>query len=77
FNLYGQTLIPKSQELVQASESAYRAGTIDFLSLIDSQRMLLQYKLDYERSITNYQQKIAELEMLIGKDLQNPTRFNN
>lgn len=76
FNLYDQTLVPKAQELVQASESAYRAGTIDFLSLIDSQRMLLQYKLDYERSVTNYQQKLAELEVLIGKELQNPTKFN-
>lgn len=68
-NLYSQTLIPKTEELVQASESAYKSGTVDFLSLIDSQRMLLQYRLDYERSVTNYQQKLAELEMLIGKEL--------
>jgi len=51
---------------VQASESAYRAGTVDFLSLIDAQRMLLKYTLDHERAITNNQQKLAELEMLIG-----------
>ena len=69
-HLYGDILVSKAQELVQASESAYRAGTIDFLSLIDAQRMLLKYTLYHERAITNNQQKVAELEMLIGTELQ-------
>ncbi len=68
-HLYGDILVSKAQELVHASESAYRAGTIDFLSLIDAQRMLLRYTLDHERAITNNQQKLAELEMLIGTEL--------
>ena len=68
-HLYGDILVSKAQELVQTSESAYRAGTIDFLSLIDAQRMLLKYTLDHERAITNNQQKLAELEMLIGSQL--------
>ena len=68
-HLYGDILVLKAEELVQASETAYKAGTIDFLSLIDAQRMLLKYNLDYERALTNNQQKIAELEMLIGTEL--------
>jgi outer membrane protein TolC len=68
-HLYGDVLISKAQELIQASETAYKAGTIDFLSLIDAQRMLLKYELDYERAVTNSQQKFAELEMLIGTEL--------
>jgi len=68
-HLYGDILVSKAQELVQASEAAYRAGTIDFLSLIDAQRMLLGYTLDHERAVTNTQQKLAELEMLVGTEL--------
>jgi len=68
-NLYGDVLISKAQELVQASETAYQAGALDFLSLIDAQRMLLKYELDYERAVTNKQQKLAELEMLVGAEL--------
>jgi len=68
-HLYGDILVPKAEELVEASEAAYRAGTIDFLSLIDAQRMLLKYRLDHERAVTNSQQKLAELEMLIGREL--------
>ena len=66
-DLYGNILVSKAQELIQSSESAYRAGTIDFLSLIDAQRMLLKYQLDYERAITDNQQSIAELEALTGE----------
>jgi outer membrane protein TolC len=67
--LYGDILVPKAQELVSASESAYQGGTIDFLSLIDAQRTLLKYELLRERAATDNQQKLAELEMLIGVEL--------
>jgi outer membrane protein TolC len=68
-DLYGTTLVSKAQELVQSSEAAYRSGTIDFLSLIDAQRMLLKYQLNHERAIIDNQQSIAELESLTGRQL--------
>jgi outer membrane protein TolC len=67
-NLYGD-IIPKAEQLVKVSETAYKTGTIDFLSLIESQRMLLQYNLDYQRTLTDNQQKLAELEMLVGSEI--------
>ena len=67
-NLY-EGIIPQVEQLVNASEAAYRAGTVDFLSLIDSQRMLLEYRLDYQRVMTDNQQKLAELEMLVGSEI--------
>ena len=68
--LYGDILVPKAEELLRASETAYQAGTIDFLSLIDAQRTLLEYQLRYERGVTDNQQKLAELEMLAGTELR-------
>lgn len=67
--LYRDMLIPKGKELLQASETAYKAGTIDFLSLIDSQRLLLDYYLSLERALADNRQKLAELEMLVGTEL--------
>jgi outer membrane protein TolC len=67
--LYRDTLIPKGEELLQASETAYKGGTIDFLSLIDSQRLLLDYYLSYQRALADNRQKLAELEMLVGTEL--------
>lgn len=69
FRLYGDVLVPKAEELVGASEAAYTAGTIDFLSLTDAQQTLLQYQLQRERAYANRQQRLAELETLVGADL--------
>jgi outer membrane protein TolC len=71
-NLYGDTLVPKAQQLLSASELAYKAGTVDFLSLIDAQRTLLNFKLLYERAGVDNQQRLAELEMLAGAGLTTP-----
>jgi outer membrane protein TolC len=67
--LYGDIIVPEANDLVAASETAYKAGAIDFLSLIDAQQTLLQYQLRYERAVTDNQQKLAELEMLVGTEL--------
>jgi outer membrane protein TolC len=67
--LYLDVLIPKADELLEASEGAYRGGSVDFLSLVDAQRMKLDFQLKYERAVTDSQQKLAELEMLAGTEL--------
>ena len=67
--LYGKVLVPMAEELIGASETAYMAGTVDFLSLVDAQQTLLQYRLEYERASANHQQRLAEVEMLVGADL--------
>ncbi|HNS22155.1 MAG TPA: TolC family protein [Sedimentisphaerales bacterium] len=61
-------LVPKAQELMRASETAYTAGTVDFLSLIDAQQTLLQYQLQRERARADRQQRLAELEVLAGTE---------
>ncbi|MCX5646258.1 MAG: TolC family protein [Phycisphaerae bacterium] len=67
--LYDDALIPRAQELIGASEAAYMAGTVDFLNLISAQQALLQFRLERERSWADQQQRLAELEMLVGADL--------
>lgn len=67
--LFGDILIPKAEELLGASETAYKAGTIDFLSLINAQQKLLEFQLRHERAVTDNQQKLAKLQMLAGEEL--------
>jgi len=71
--LYRDILIPKAKELLEASETAYKAGTIDFLSLINAQQKLLEFQLRYERAVADNQQSLAELEMLAGTELPTAT----
>ncbi|MHC4461772.1 MAG: TolC family protein [Planctomycetota bacterium] len=64
--LYRDVIILKAKEMLVVSETAYQAGTIDFLSLIDAQRVLLKYELFYERNLAENAQKLAKIEMLAG-----------
>jgi len=74
--LYGDILIPKAEDLLAASETAYSGGKVDFLSLIDAQRMLLSYRLKYQKSLRDNLQTYAELEMLAGGEIA-PLEGNN
>lgn len=67
--LYDGALIPGARELIRASEAAYMAGTIDFLNLISAQQDLLKFRLERQRSWADQQQRLAELEMLVGAEL--------
>ena len=67
--LYDAALVPRAQELIGASEAAYMAGTIDFLNLISAQQDLLKFRLERQRFWADQQQKLAELEMLVGAGL--------
>ncbi len=64
--LYSDILLPKANEMLAASEAAYKAGEIDFLSLINAQQTLLSFELMLERAITDEMQSSAELEKFIG-----------
>ncbi|HUU04401.1 MAG TPA: TolC family protein [Patescibacteria group bacterium] len=68
--LYRDTLLVQARQVEKVVETAYKSGKADILNLIDSQRMLLDIELKYERSLASQAQKLAELEMLVGRDLR-------
>ncbi|MCK5331724.1 MAG: TolC family protein, partial [Candidatus Marinimicrobia bacterium] len=68
-NLYSQRLIPKSIESLRATEAAYISEKLDFLNLVDAQRRYLQFLLESERSLVQYQKAYARLEYLAGREL--------
>jgi len=68
-DLYKDTLIPKAKQTLKATEAAFRAGQATFLDLVDAERVLLEFELSYERALANHAQRLAELEMLVGREL--------
>ena len=64
--LYNDELIPKSLESLGASEKAYISDKADLITLIDAQRLLLQFKLEYENAVVSYLQQKALLESYLG-----------
>jgi cobalt-zinc-cadmium efflux system outer membrane protein len=69
-DLYGESLIPKAQQALTASRRAFAADQADFFDLIEAERTLLEFQLAYERAFADRAQRIAEIEMLTGRDLQ-------
>ena len=67
--LFRDTLIPKAKQSLNVTQTAFESGNKDFLSLIDTQRTLLEFELAYERALTDRVKFRAQVEMLIGKDL--------
>jgi outer membrane protein TolC len=67
-DLYKTILIPKAEEALKSAITAFSSGNIDFVNLIDTERTALEFSLVYERSLTNYLQGLAQLEVLMGSE---------
>lgn len=67
-DLFQNTLIPQAEQALNVTEEAYRGGTVDFLGLIDAQRLLLEFQLDLERALADHEIAWARIEMLAGTE---------
>lgn len=66
--LYERKLIPDAERTLQSAMSSYQTGTLDFLTLLDSERMLLNFRLAYMKELANYRQQVAGLERAAGSE---------
>ncbi len=67
-NLYAQQLIPDAGRTLQSVLASYQTGTLDFLNLLDSERMLLNFRLAYAKELANYRQQVAALKRAVGSE---------
>jgi len=68
-SLYKSALVPQSEQAFDAAKTGYETGKVDFLNWLDAERMLLQVRLAYYKSIVDYEKSIAYLERVVGRDL--------
>lgn len=64
--LFRDVIVPQARQTVDASASGYRAGSVDFLTLVDNWRKLLNFDLMYHRAVADMQQALADLEREVG-----------
>ena len=67
--LYRDTLLPQAEEAFKASTAAYQNNRAEFLTLIDSQNLLLDIQTAYYKASSATDAGIAELERAIGAQL--------
>lgn len=70
-NLFNTSVIPQAEQSLNATRIGYETGNVDFLTLIDSQRTLLDAKLQYYKALTEHEQNIARMEKTVGVELTN------
>lgn len=67
--LYRDGLLPKAEQSLNANYTAYQAGEMEFLSILDAQRLLLDFELKLEKAMVDLATRLAELEMITGHEL--------
>lgn len=68
-DLYSNILIPKAQQSVTVTQTAYSAEEAGFLDLIDTERVLLNFQNSYYRAVSNYGQALALIEAKVGQSV--------
>ena len=64
--LFREEIIPKAQQALEQSISAYQVGKVDFLQMIDNWRDLLRFEITAQRVEAELRQSLASLARAVG-----------
>jgi outer membrane protein TolC len=67
-NLYDAGILPQARLALRSATSNYQVGKIDFLSLLESQSVLLKYQLQYEEELVNLNKTVSMISEVTGED---------
>jgi outer membrane protein TolC len=67
--LYKTTVLPQAQQTLESARIGYQTGKAEFLTLLDAQRAIKDFQLDYHKALTTFEQRLAELERAVGLEL--------
>lgn len=69
FRLYAEGVVPQAALTMEASLAAYETGAVDFLTVLNNFRTLLEYELNYYEELANYYVALSRLEASSGEAL--------
>jgi len=64
--LYESKLVPKSRLTIDVTEAQYVTGRVDFMDLINSEELYLDYSLKLKKAIRDMNIEAARIERLVG-----------
>ena len=67
--LIDKTLLPQAEQALKASIADYQVGRIDFVNVINAENDILKIKTDLIKIRTEYSKNIAQLEFLVGSEI--------
>jgi outer membrane protein TolC len=70
--LYTQKYLPLAEQNLAAARSNYDFGKINFLSLAQAQRQLIEVREKYQQTLTDSHRRLADLERAVGSGMSKP-----
>ncbi len=67
--LYVKAIIPQGRATLASATAGYQSGPGDLIPVLNARTSLFELESGYHRAMTDFAQKIAELEAVIGKEL--------
>jgi cobalt-zinc-cadmium efflux system outer membrane protein len=67
--LYVRAILPQGQAALASATAAYQGGRADLLAVLDAQATLFAYETQYHRALTDFAQRLAELERTVGREV--------
>ena len=64
--LYRTSVLPQSQAAVEAGLSAYRVGSLEFMSVLESQMTVNRFEIERVRLAAEHQEALAGIDALTG-----------
>lgn len=64
--LFSESLVPKAEQTLDVARQAYAGGQAGFMTLIDAQRMLLEFQLLSERAAADREIALADIRCCVG-----------
>ena len=67
--LYETSLLPQAELSFESALKNYQSGRVDFLMLLDTERLLKKTKIDYIGAVITYYKRLVSLERVVGEEL--------
>ncbi len=72
--LYEQKFLPFAEQNLDVARTNYDVGKINFLSLAQAQRQLIEVREKHQQTLADYHRRLAELERVVGGNVSDSTR---
>jgi outer membrane protein TolC len=66
--LYTTAVLPQAHASVESALSAYRVGSVDYMTLVENEMTVNRYEIETVRLAAEYHRAVAEIDALIGRD---------
>jgi outer membrane protein TolC len=65
-DLYRDSVLPQAEQSLASARAAYETDRVGFLELLDAQRSLLDFRIEYQDALAMYLKSLADLGVAAG-----------